>query len=95
MSEKDRDEIAGMLTNKGIEDLGAPWLAMGAAPTQGVYIPPLQPYVAPPPPPNIPADRGDDSGSLSLEAHGEAAGQLNRKKLDPYGAVRLRYGRSF
>jgi hypothetical protein len=93
MSEKDRDEIAGMLTDKEIENLGAPWLSMAQAQPQA-YLPPLpQPYVGPP----KDRDNGDDNKSLSIEGYGEASGgpRDKIKQLSPYGAMRLRYGRSF
>lgn len=95
MSEKDRDEIAGMLTDKEIENLGAPWLSMAQAQPQA-YLPPLpQPYSGPP------KDRDRDSYGgdkpLSLEGFGEAGGgpRDKIKRLDPYAGMRLRYGRAF
>jgi hypothetical protein len=92
MSEKDRNEIAGMLTKREIEDLGAPWLSMAEAPMQDNYrIAPSTSYVSPSP---SPAYGGDSGSPLTLEGFGEGGGD-KLKRLSPYGGMRLRYGRSF
>jgi hypothetical protein len=94
MSEKDRDEITGMLTQRGIEDLGAPWLSMAQGQPQA-YLPPLQPYVAPPP--SIPVGRDNDSGPLSLEGSVKgSAGSIDKmRRISPDVDTRLRYRRGF
>ena len=90
MSEKDRDEIAGMLTNREIESLGAPWMASAQAPVLDTYLPPLPQYIPP-------KDNGDDSKPSSLE--GSVTGSVGSigktRRLDPDAEMRLRYRRSF
>jgi hypothetical protein len=95
MSEKGRNEIAGMLTKKEIEDLGAPWLSMAEAPAQDAYrIAPSTSYGVSP---VAPAYGGDNSGPLSLEgfATGAAGSTTRMNRLNPEWGTRLRYGRSF
>jgi hypothetical protein len=92
---KARSEIAGILTKREIEDLGAPWLAMAEAPAQDNYrtAPPSSYGVVPP----NPAYGGDANSPLSLEGFGEVSANPTDKinRLNPYLGMRLRYGRSF
>ena len=92
---KARSEIAGILTKREIEDLGAPWLAMAEAPAQDNYrtAPPSSYGVTPP---NSAYDGGIGS-PLSLEGFGEVSANPTSKikRLYPDAGMRLRYGRSF
>lgn len=89
MSEKDRDEIAGMLTNREIESLGAPWMASGPAPVLDTYLPPLPQYIPP-------KDNGDSkSSSLEGSVTGSVGSIGKTRRLDPDVEMRLRYRRSF
>lgn len=93
MSEKDRDEIAGMITNREIENLGAPWLSMAQAQPQA-YLPPLpQPYAGPP------RDRDSYGGDKPLSLEGNikgSAGSIDKlRRIDPDVEMRLRYRRGF
>ena len=74
MSEKDRDEIAGMLTSREIENLGAPWTAAAQAPVLDAYLPPLSPYIPP-------KDNGDSGKPLSLQGSIKgSAGSLDKMR---------------
>jgi hypothetical protein len=92
----DRNDIAKVITDKEIEDMGAPYLAMAQAPPQAEYS-------MPPPTSYGPAAYGSggsggrSGGPLSLGGFVDVAGgakdQIN--KLYPYAGMHLRYRGAF
>jgi hypothetical protein len=92
----DRNDITKVLTDKEIEDMGAPYLAMAQAPPQAEYsMPPPASYG---PAANTQAYYGGGRGGpLSLQGYANVAGGMHDtiKQLYPDAGIQMRYRRSF
>jgi len=94
--EQVRDEVAGKITDKQLNELASPWLSMAEAPPS---------YLAPPVGaaagelPQSGTTGADMSGGLGglfqVQGYGQGSVDPKRPMRAPYGGVRLQYGRSF